>query len=126
MRQLEDGTFVVQCDKCLQWVDNSLVDAPYADNGCQLRIHGGYSEFIDPIHEANEPLVLLCHDCTLEFFRSIPKLAPIAYQGQHSVSHTSPNYPLCCEYSWSTDEDGETIFGTPEDFKPQRTYDVKD
>lgn len=127
MKKTKDGITIVQCDKCLQWVRAEHDDYPYADNGCQIHINGGYGEFIDIIGNEELPMILLCHDCTLELFRSIPKLRQDLIKNGHSVSIHNPNHPLCCEYSWCFDETNHEVkMGTKENFKPQKTFEIEE
>jgi hypothetical protein len=129
-KKTKKGVTVVQCDKCLSWVKSEHDEYGYADGGSQLTIHGGYGEFIDVLAEDEEPFIQLCHDCTLELFRSIPKLSPELLKNGHSVSIDNPSYPLCCEYSWgfnSYDDQGNLIciYGDASNFKPQQTFELE-
>lgn len=129
---LEDGTTVIQCEMCEQYVKTEYQGShndkfyPFIERGSQITITGGYGEFID----LTKVQALLCHDCTLMLFRMIPKLKNL--KGMHSVSIYDENYPLCCEYSWTfsetlditSNEEPETIYGSVENFKSQTTYEV--
>ena len=82
------------------------------DNGSAICIDGGYSLFHDDVENGCLIKLELCHECSLSLFRSIPVLSE--RKGLHSVSINNPQYPLCCEFSWSI-ENGEVIYGTKED-----------
>lgn len=100
---------IIYCDKC----ENSIEINPNPDRSLNISITGGYGMFID-----SEMIELLfCHDCSVELFRSIPNLSSDKIYAQHSVSNKSKDYPLCCEYSWSFDDNKEMVYGTEENFK---------
>lgn len=102
---------IIYCDKC----ENSIKIDPNPDRSLNISITGGYGMFIDL--EMVE--LLLCHDCSLEFFRSIPSLSSDKFGAQHSVSCQSEEYPLCCEYSWAIQDD-EVVYGTKENYWKDR------
>lgn len=130
--QLEDGTTVIQCEMCERFVKTEWQGhvfgelVSYAERGSTISFVGGYGEFID----LTKVEAQLCHDCTLKLFRMIPKLKNL--HGLHSVSIYDDSYPLCCEYSWTfsevsdptSNEESRTIYGSAEDFKPQKSYEV--
>lgn len=92
------------CDKCLtelKFFDHRMENP---DRAAEFRITGGYGMFID----MTQIDLTLCHQCALEFFRSIPKLNSDEYRGMHSVAYTDEDYPLCCEYSWASLRYGST------------------
>ena len=76
-----DGTNVMKCDMCSQYVKTVFDDHPYVDNGSEITIHGGYGQFMDLMSIE----LTLCHDCTLEIFRKVPKLQKLVGNGLHSV-----------------------------------------
>ena len=128
---LDDNTNVVQCEMCERYVKTEWQghiynhNSAYAERGSTITFVGGYGEFIDLVDIS----ALLCHDCTLKLFRMIPKLKN--FKGMHSVSIYDDSYPLCCEYAWTLpddfkfgDDSSKTIYGTPENFKPQKSYEV--
>lgn len=130
--ELSDGTTVIQCEMCERYVKTEWqgkINGKYnsfAERGSVIIFEGGYGEFID----LTKVVAQICHDCTLKIFRMIPKLKNL--KGMHSVSIYDESYPLCCEYSWTLpddykygDDDSTTIYGTPEDFKPQTSYEVE-
>lgn len=95
---------IKQCQGCgLQKTFDPFSDG--IDNGSVLHIDGGYGSFHDDIDNQCVISLILCHECTLSVFRSIPALSN--RKGLHSVRIDNPQYPLCCEFSWSLD--GETI-----------------
>lgn len=101
------------CDKCESVIQNRY----YQDRAMDIRLSGGYGMFMDLI----DVELIFCHSCSVEFFRSIPKLSSDKMNGMHSVPYDAPDYPLCCEYSWCivrTGEDNqrEAVNGTKEDF----------
>jgi hypothetical protein len=101
------------CDKCESVIENRF----YQDRAMDIRLTGGYGMFMDLM----DVELIFCHSCSVEFFRSIPKLSPDKVNGMHSVPYDAVDYPLCCEYSWSFNKIGEghqyeTIHGTKEDF----------
>ena len=99
---------VIYCDKC----ENAILLDPNPDRALSITMTGGYGMFIDL--EMFE--LLFCHSCSVELLRTIPNLSGDRIGGQHSVSHFSEDYPLCCEYSWTFDND-RTVIGTKENFK---------
>lgn len=121
---------ILQCEMCLQYTRTEHTDYPFLDSGSQITIDGGYGEFFDNIQQPQGINLTICHDCTLKLFRMIPKLSPQNYKGLHSVSYFETNHPLCCEYSWTIDQQGPqdqygnhpVIYGTPEHAVPQTTY----
>lgn len=98
---------IVYCDKC----ENQIPLNPNPDNALELQLTGGYGMFID----LTEIDLIICHDCAVEFFRSIPQLSSDKINGMHSVAFNNKHYPICCEYGWHT-VNNETVFGTKEDF----------
>jgi len=130
--QLEDGTTVLQCEMCERYLKTEFQGShkgefyPFLERGSQMTIVGGYGEFVD----LTDIKVSLCHDCTLSIFRKIPKLKNL--KGMHSVSIYDDSYPLCCEYSWTSsqvldinsDEKPRITYGSAENFKPQKSYEV--
>ena len=120
----------MQCEMCLQYTRTEHPDYPFLDNGSQITINGGYGEFFDTIDQPNGIMLTICHDCTLKLFRMIPKLSADKINRLHSVSYFEANHPLCCEYSWTIDEQGPrdesgnrpVINGTIEHAVSQTTY----
>ena len=104
------------CDKCESVIPNNY----YQDRAMDIHLSGGYGMFMD----LTDVELIFCHSCSVEFFRSIPKLSSDKINGLHSVPYNAVDYPLCCEYSWTIDMDSEknengnrrTIDGTREDF----------
>jgi hypothetical protein len=118
---------ILQCEMCLEYTRTIRPDSPYLDNGSQITISGGYSEFFDhfSLDEPNSISINLCHDCTLKIFRMIPKLSSDKFSNNHSVAYFEENHPLCCEYSWTINPDDQTVIsGKFEDHSPQTTYNL--
>jgi hypothetical protein len=122
---------ILQCDMCLQYTRTEHTDYPFLDNGSQISTQGGYGEFFDGFTNQTSAIdITLCHDCTLKLFRMIPKLSHNNINRLHSVSSIETNYPLCCEYSWTIDNEGPkdeygnhpTIKGTIEHAVSQTIY----
>lgn len=71
------------------------------EGGIVLHLEGYYGAFHDNID--GPVTVLLCHDCTAEIWRKIPKLVALGNNGLHSnLSGRIPNSPaesVCCEFS---------------------------
>lgn len=134
IKTTNDGIDVIQCEMCEKYVKTEFQghDYPFADGGSEIEIIGGYGQFYDALSDDEIIKATLCHDCTLKLFRSIPKLKNL--RGLHSVSYLSENYPLCCEYSWTIDQDSKKdehgnhpiINGVPSDWNPQTTYEVNE
>lgn len=109
----------VTCDMCEEQFTECESSVP--DRGLEVVLVGGYGLFHDDIENKCEKAIVLCHACSLKLVRMIPKFANS--QGWHSVSYRSPDYPLCCEYSWTIDKnvdefgDKPIIYGTKENFK---------
>jgi hypothetical protein len=97
----------IYCDKC----ESQIFLQPNPDNALNLKLTGGYAMFVD----LTEIDLTFCHDCTVELFRSIPSLSADKIGSQHSVRTDSKDYPLCCEYSW-TYENNQVVLGTKTHF----------
>ena len=109
------------CDKCESIIPT---DRLYQDNALDITLTGGYGMFMDLLTVE----LIFCHSCAVEFFRTIPMLSADKMNGLHSVSIHNEDYPLCCEYSWTFDENAkrdengkiEVIYGTKEHFDKGR------
>jgi hypothetical protein len=95
------------CDKC----ENEIRADINPDRALYLTLEGGYAMFMD----LKTFDLIFCHKCAVEFFRTIPSLSQDKANGLHSVSYKDDDYPLCCEYAWTFEND-ETILGTKEHF----------
>jgi hypothetical protein len=121
---------ILQCEMCLEYTRTEHSDYPFLDNGSEITINGGYGEFFDNINQPDGIKLTICHDCTLKLFRMIPKISADKINRLHSVSYFETNHPLCCEYSWTIDEEGlldqqgnhPVINATIEHAVPQTTY----
>ena len=94
----------VVCDKCGKHVDIDSVNQHLPKNGLIIRIEGYYGGFSDP-DDYSASSVIVCHDCSLELFRSIPKFQKL--KGCH-YSYSDEN---CCEFS-STKKEFDAIIET--------------
>jgi hypothetical protein len=90
------------CEKCSKSVDSEFFSTNLPENGIILKLQGYYGGFDDP-SDYSDMTVLICHDCSLELFRSIPKLQ------ERKGCHYSRSDKKCCEFSW-TQEDFESSF----------------
>lgn len=96
------------CDRCQKEILVSEgfnmhyenMDDWLADNGLIISVEGYYDGFLD---DYDQPATKLrfCHDCSLDFWRWIPKLRDAKERGLHSLR---PGQDFCCEYSWKFDE----------------------
>jgi hypothetical protein len=93
------------CHKCESIIPENL----NPDRALCFTITGGYGMFVD----LEKIELIFCHDCSVEFFRSIPSLSSDKINGQHTISSKGQ----CCEYSWNIDDDLNTVFGKKEDFQ---------
>lgn len=84
IRQTGDGKDRLQCEACQKFFECVFpdTDTPHIDGGCTVSVSvGQYAGFNDT--PAGDVSALLCHDCTLEIYRKIPKLA--AMSGLHPI-----------------------------------------
>lgn len=98
-----DTDEMVKCDMCEN--DFRIYNGGIPERGMDIYLGGGYGLF----HDYDEEIkAVLCHDCALVLIRMLPKLAN--KKGWHSVSPNADDYPLCCEYAWTTETvNGERI-----------------
>lgn len=102
-----------KCDKCSKETNVSdgfnmhLPEEEWLhDNGLVLTVDGYYDGFVD--NYDTEPIkLLLCHDCSLEFWTQIPKLNDLYPRGLHPKK--SDNEDFCCKYAWTFDEETEHV-----------------
>lgn len=105
----------MKCDKCeIEFPhDYNSIKREVPDNGLYVKLIGGYGLFNDPLDE-NDLSLVLCHDCCVEFFRTIPKFKKL--KGLHVSHRYDERQPFCCEYSWSWDEEENAILGEECDY----------
>lgn len=83
-RKTVDGKEHLQCESCLEYFEcaSSDPETPHIDGGSTMCLStGDYAGFNDM--NAGGITVVLCHDCSLKIYRSVPKLRGLT--GLHPV-----------------------------------------
>lgn len=114
----KDKMDVIKCDGCYQYVRRESVNSNYPDSGSEIHLDGGYGMF----HDSGRMTAILCHDCTIAIVRMIRSFSE-SDNISHSVSVKSQAYPLCCEYSWTFDDDHKVVRGSKFHFVPGLIYE---
>lgn len=82
------------CEKCLKEIKNDSINSHLPENGLIVKIEGYYGGFDDP-SDYTDMTIIICHDCSLELFKSIPKLQ------NRKGCHYSHSASQCCDFSWT-------------------------
>lgn len=70
---------------------------------------GGYAMFTDEPDGVGGPWVVLCHDCTLKLFRTLP--VAMGGGGDGSLHPYKAGEEPCCEFGWSLEAAARDAFG---------------
>lgn len=85
------------CDICGKESPVDSINRDCLEEGVILTFDGYYGSFYDSIDET--PWALLCHDCTAELWRKIPKFEKYGKSFHRNSPYYCTQEEPCCEFS---------------------------